>query len=235
MVDYPTPFGVAHLAVDLPSRPAGVLVLGHGAGGDIDAPDLRAARSAALSVGAAVVRVRQPYRVAGRKAPAPAAQLDQVFLAVVAGLGALPGLSRRTPVLVGGRSSGARVAARTAGAAGAVGLLALAFPLTPPGRPGVSRIDELAGSGVPGLVVQGERDPFGAGALVRQALAGAGVDIVVVDVAHADHSFRTRAKDPTTTAEALRAVGSAVQAWLAERLAGPGIAGRSSGVHPTRA
>lgn len=233
-MDYPTPLGVAHVALDVPTRPRAVLVLGHGAGGDIHAADLQAARRAALSLGVAVVRLRQPYRVAGRRAPAPAAQLDQVFLALLAGLRALPGLSRRLPVVVGGRSSGARVAARTARSGGAVGLLALAFPLVPPGRPGTSRVDELLASGVPSLVVQGARDPFGTPDQVRQALGRAAPDLEVADVADADHSFRTRAKDPTTTAEALGAVESAVQAWLAERFTGPGIAGRSHGVLTTR-
>jgi len=141
--------------------PTGLLVLGHGAGGSIDAPDLRAVTSAALEVGIAVARVRQPYLVAGRRAPAPAAQLDIAWTAVVEHLGAVllaqwGGLR----VAVGGRSSGARVACRTADATGAVGILALAFPLHPPGHPEKSRAAELE-VGVPLLVLQGTRDPFG--------------------------------------------------------------------------
>ena len=143
------------------AAPTGLLVLGHGAGGSIDAPDLRAVTAAALEAGIAVARVRQPYLVAGRRAPAPAAQLDIAWTAVVAHLGAL--LRAQWPqlrVVVGGRSSGARVACRTAGATGAVGILALAFPLHPPGHPEKSRAPELEVP-VPLLVLQGARDPFG--------------------------------------------------------------------------
>lgn len=218
-VDYATMPGLAHLAVDVPSRPLAVLVLGHGAGGDIDAADLLAVREVALAARVAVVRVRQPYRVAGRKAPAPAAQLDRAFHDVLTGLADLPGLSRKVPVLVGGRSSGARVAARTAGPAGARGVLALAFPLSPPGRPQVSRVDELLGTDVPVLVVQGARDPFGTGPDVRAALGADGRShIEVADIPDADHSFRTRRADPTTSAQSLAAVREAVARWLATRV-----------------
>lgn len=134
-----------------------VLLLGHGAGGGITAPDLVAATGVAVAGGVTVVRVEQPYRVAGRRAPAPAGQLDAAWLAVVEHL-------RRTtalPLLFGGRSSGARVACRNATAGGAVGVLCLAFPVHPPGRPEKDRLHELAAPTVPVLVVQGERDPFG--------------------------------------------------------------------------
>ena len=114
--------------------------------------------AAAVSVGVHVAQVDQPYRVAGRRAPAPAAQLDAAWLAVAAAVcAALPGL----PLLVGGRSSGARVACRTAADAGAVAVLCLAFPVHPPGRPEKDRLAELAMPAVPVLVVQGRRDPFG--------------------------------------------------------------------------
>lgn len=218
-LDYPTPLGNVHVELEVPARPLAVLVLGHGAGGDIDAPDLLAVRDAALPERVAVLRVRQPYRVQGRRAPAPAGQLDQAFAALLAGIGDLPGISDRLPLLVGGRSSGARVAARTAAGAGAAGLLALAFPLAPPGRPLVSRLDELTGAGVPSLVVQGARDPFGSAAELRTAIGDRAVGAVVevVEVADADHSFRTRKADPTTTAQSLAAVGAAVAPWLRAR------------------
>ncbi|MDX6223141.1 MAG: uncharacterized protein QOD91_2195 [Frankiales bacterium] len=219
MVDYPTPVGRATLAVDVPPRPVTVLVLGHGAGGDIDAADLLAVRDAALPLRIAVVRLRQPYRVAGRRAPAPAGQLDQAFAAVLRGIDDLPGLSGDLPVLVGGRSSGARVAARGALAGGAAGLLALAFPLSPPGRPEVSRLEELTGAGVPMLVVQGARDPFGTAQQLRQALAGTAAQ--VVEIADADHTFRTRRADPTTTGDSLASVAAAATSWLRGRVAQP--------------
>ncbi len=135
------------------------LVLGHGAGGGVGAADLQAAKTAALEAGFTVVLVEQPYRVAGRRSPAPAAQLDAAWLAVVAALRKrdLKGLD----VIAGGRSSGARVACRTAADAGAAAVLCLAFPVHPPGRPEKSRLDELDAVTVPTLVVQGDRDPFG--------------------------------------------------------------------------
>jgi uncharacterized protein len=157
-----TAVGMAEAELARPAvMPSGLLVLGHGAGGSIDAPDLLAVAAAALDAGIAVARVRQPYLVAGRRAPAPAAQLDVAWTTVVEHLGGVlraewAGLR----IAVGGRSSGARVACRTAGATGAVGVLALAFPLHPPGHPEKSRAPELE-IGVPLLVLQGARDPFG--------------------------------------------------------------------------
>jgi predicted alpha/beta-hydrolase family hydrolase len=134
------------------------LALGHGAGGGVGAPDLVAATEAALAEGVSVALVEQPYRVAGRRSPAPAAQLDAAWVAVVERLrDEFGGL----PLVAGGRSSGARVACRTAGETGAVGVLCLAFPVHPPGKPEKSRLDELDGVTVPVLVVQGVSDPFG--------------------------------------------------------------------------
>ena len=135
-------------------------MLGHGAGGGVTATDLVAATAAALAEGVTVALVEQPYRVAGRRSPAPAAQLDTAWVAVLEQLGS--GELNGLPLLVGGRSSGARVACRTAAATGAVGVVCLAFPLRPPGRPSApSRLPELDAVAVPTLVVQGEGDPFG--------------------------------------------------------------------------
>jgi predicted alpha/beta-hydrolase family hydrolase len=155
-----TPHGPARAHLfPAPGRPVGALVLGHGAGGGIEAPDLVAVRDAALAADVTVALVEQPYRVAGRRSATPAHQLDAAWEAVLADLraGALAGLG----VVAGGRSSGARVACRTAGATGVAGVLCLAFPVHPPGRPEKSRLDELNGVDVPVLVVQGESDPFG--------------------------------------------------------------------------
>jgi predicted alpha/beta-hydrolase family hydrolase len=153
-----TPHGTARYTLEVPRDHGGtLLVLGHGAGGDVGAADLVAVRDAVLAQGAAVAMVTQPYRVAGRRAPAPAAQLDAAWLAVV------DDLRRRVrfdTLVVGGRSSGARVACRTARQAGAARILALAFPLHPPGRPEKSRAEELD-TGVPTLVLNGDRDAFG--------------------------------------------------------------------------
>lgn len=157
-LEIPTPHGPARITVRRAAGGHAVLLLGHGAGGGTGAPDLVAAGGAARDAGVHVVLVEQPYRVAGRRAPAPAAQLDAAWIAVVEHTrAAFPGL----PLVFGGRSSGARVACRTAAAGGASAVLCLAFPLHPPGKPEKHRHAELDGVAVPVLVVQGERDPFG--------------------------------------------------------------------------
>ena len=163
-----TPRGPAEVQLTFPDAPsdasAPALVLGHGAGGGIDAPDLRAAKQAALAQRCPVALVLQPYRVAGRRSAAPAAALDEAWTAVLAHLMAGPLAGR--PLITGGRSSGARVACRTAAPTGAAAVLCLAFPLLPPVRAGsgktpVSRLPELDGVTVPALVIQGRSDRFG--------------------------------------------------------------------------
>ena len=160
MLEFDTPHGQANVHLHRVAEPRAALVLGHGAGGGVGAPDLVAATAAAQAAGLTVALVEQPYRVAGRRSPAPAAQLDTAWVAVVEQL--RDDVLRGFPVFVGGRSSGARVACRTAGATGAVGVICLAFPLRPPGRASApSRLPELDAVTVPTLVVQGEGDPFG--------------------------------------------------------------------------
>lgn len=192
-----TPSGSAWVDLDEPGSATALLVLGHGAGGGVEAPDLRAVRAAVLSAGVAVARVTQPYRVAGRRSPAPAPRLDEAWLAVDSILRQRTGLAR-LPFVHGGRSSGARVACRTAHATGAAAVVALAFPVHPPGRPERSRLDELALPDVAVLVVQGARDPFGVPPPdPRRRL---------VVIAGADHSLRQDG----------RAVGAAVVDFLVE-------------------
>jgi uncharacterized protein len=156
MHELETPHGIARVRLEQAKAPSAALVLGHGAGGGIDSPDLKGAAGAARDAGLSVALVEQPYRVAGRRAPAPAAQLDAAWVSVVSQL-PFEGLA----LISGGRSSGARVACRTAAEVGASAVLCLAFPVHPPGRPEKSRLDELDAVEVPTLVVQGERDPFG--------------------------------------------------------------------------
>jgi predicted alpha/beta-hydrolase family hydrolase len=153
-----TPRGPAQVELlSAPGRPKSLLVLGHGAGGGVHAPDLVALRDAAHAARVTVALVTQPYRVAGRRSPAPAPQLDEAWTTVVRELAAgLP----KARLVVGGRSSGARVACRTAADLGAVAIVCLAFPLHPPGRPERSRQDEIP-AGIPTLVLNGDRDPFG--------------------------------------------------------------------------
>jgi predicted alpha/beta-hydrolase family hydrolase len=193
MIAVDTPHGPAHVHLHEAPEAGAALVFGHGAGGGVGAKDIVAASDAALGVGFSVALVEQPYRVAGRKSPAPAGQLDTAWLAVVEHLRAneLPGL----PLVAGGRSLGARVACRTAAETGAVGVLCLAFPVHPPGRPEKSRLEELDAVSVPVLVVQGDSDPFGmppdAGGRTVVTVAG-------------DHGLK---KD-------LPAVAAAVRGWL---------------------
>jgi predicted alpha/beta-hydrolase family hydrolase len=198
VLELDTPHGPARAHLHPVDEPRAALVLGHGAGGGVGAPDLVAVTAAARTEGVSVALVEQPYRVAGRRSPAPARQLDAAWTAVVERLGAadLQGL----PLVVGGRSLGARVACRTVAATGAVAVLCLAFPLEPPRRRSArtaspSRLPELDAVAVPTLVVQGESDRFGT--------PPAGPSRTVARVP-GDHSLRT---DPD-------AVAAAVRAWL---------------------
>ena len=191
-LDVETPHGRAVAHVQTVDAPRGALLLGHGAGGGVQAPDLQAATRAALEANFTVALVEQPYRVAGRRSPAPARQLDAAWIAVVEALRA-DELSD-VPLVVGGRSAGARVACRTAAATEAVGVLCLAFPLQPP-RGSQSRLDELDGVSVPTLVVQGTRDQFGMPPEAQQR--------TVVQVA-GDHGLKSD----------LGAVEEAVRVWL---------------------
>jgi hypothetical protein len=197
VVELDTPRGPGRVHLHDVERPRGAVVLHHGAGGGVEAPDLVAAREAALAEGFDVALVEQPYRVAGRRSPPPAAHLDEAWVAIVQALreNELKGL----PLIVGGRSMGGRVACRTVDATGAVAVLCLAFPLEPPGRKTAqNRLPELEAVKVPVLVVQGERDPFG--------IPPPGDSREVVKVA-GDHSLKA---DP-------EAVTEAVRAWLAGR------------------
>jgi predicted alpha/beta-hydrolase family hydrolase len=154
-----TPHGPARAELHCADEGRAALLLGHGAGGGIGAPDLVAATRGATEAGVHVALVEQPYRVAGRRAPAPAAQLDTAWLTVVDALSVE--WFRDLPLVFGGRSSGARVACRTSDEGEAVAVVCLAFPVHPPGRPEKTRQPELDSVSVPTLIVQGDSDPFG--------------------------------------------------------------------------
>jgi uncharacterized protein len=192
-----TPHGDARVHLHPAAEPRGALVLGHGAGGGVEAPDLVAATAAAGSQGFSVALVEQPYRVAGKRSSPAANQLDPAWITVVEDLTAneFGGL----PVIAGGRSAGARVACRTAADIGAAGVLCLAFPLQPPARAGKelspSRQPELDAVEVPMLVVQGERDRFGMPA------PGPNREVVQVE---GDHSLRGDRE----------AIVAAIEEWL---------------------
>jgi uncharacterized protein len=199
VLELETPHGVARVHLDVAGDDRGALLLGHGAGGGFGARDLAAVATVARAEAFAVALVEQPYRVAGRRSPAPARQLDAAWTAVVEQLraGALDGL----PLVAGGRSSGARVACRTAAATGAAAVLCLAFPLHPPGRPEKTRQAELDAVDVPVLVVQGASDPFGMPA------GGARREVAVVPGSH------------SLTGD-LDALAAAVRHWLGVVLPG---------------
>jgi predicted alpha/beta-hydrolase family hydrolase len=182
-------------------RPKLTLVLGHGAGGGIEARDLQLLAATLPRRGISVALVEQPWRVAGRKTAAPPTQLDTAWLEV------LDAVRPDGPVVVGGRSAGARVACRTASKLGALGALSLAFPLHPPGKPEKSRLDELLGCGSPAMVVQGERDPFG-----RPAEFPADADVRAVP--DADHGFAVPKSSPVGQDAALERLLAHVTAWL---------------------
>jgi uncharacterized protein len=201
VVEIETPQGVARAYVHPVEEQRATLVLGHGAGGGVEAPDLQAATEAARAEGCSVVLVEQPYRVAGRRSPARAPQLDAAWIAVVERLRAAE--EGDLPLVVGGRSLGARVACRTAEEVGAVAVLCLAFPLEPParaGKPRESRLAELDAVSVSTLVVQGQRDRFG--------MPPPGASRIVVQVP-GDHGLKAD----------LEAVAEAVRSWL------PGVIG----------
>ncbi|MET9415032.1 alpha/beta family hydrolase [Streptomyces klenkii] len=202
----PTPAGDARIHWHPAPRARLVLALGHGAGGGVEARDLQALAAALPAHGVTVALVEQPWRVAGKKvAPAPKT-LDAAWTALWPVL-RKPGL----PVVAGGRSAGARVACRTAAGLGAAAVLALSFPLHPPGKPEKSRADELlgaAGAGLPVLVVQGAKDPFG-----RPEEFPSGTR--PVPVPHGDHGFAVPKKADVGQEEALAGIAAAVAEWLA--------------------
>ncbi len=190
-----TSAGPARVELDQPKAATFLVVMTHGAAGGVGTKDLLAVRDAAIGLGGAVARVLQPYRVRGARAPGAPGPQDAAWLEVVAALRQeLPGL----PLVQGGRSNGARVACRTAQQAQARGVIALAFPLHPPGRPDQSRVSELLAAGTDVLVVNGERDPFG----IPDAKDASRL-VVLPGETHA------LSKDPA-------AVGAAVGSWLDE-------------------
>ena len=197
MLDVDTPHGAARVHVSRADEERAWLVLGHGAGGGVTSRDLVAAAEAALAQRTSVALVEQPYRVAGRRSPSPAHMLDTAWIAVLERIRS--DVAGDVPLVVGGRSSGARVACRTSEVTGAAGVLCLAFPLVPPRRKAgpspTTRLPELDAVRVPTLVVQGERDPFGMppGTTLRQVVTVSG-----------DHSLRSD----------LPAVAAAVRDWL---------------------
>jgi uncharacterized protein len=202
-----TPHGEARIVAHRARRPTATLALGHGAGGGIEAVDLVALAARLPRQDINVFLIEQPWRRAGKKvAPAPKV-LDEAWIATIGQL------RIRTPLVVGGRSAGARVACRTASGLGASGVLALAFPLHPPGKPEKSRVAELQGTRLPTLVVQGERDPFG----TPEEFPPLTEMAVVPD---ADHSFKVPKRAELSQQESLDLLVEAVLEWVTREVSG---------------
>jgi len=207
----PTPVGEGRLVTRRASRPIATVLLSHGAGGGIEARDLTELATYLPRQGVTVMLFEQPWRRAGRKVATPPATLDIGLRAAV------DAIRVRTPIIVGGRSAGARSACRSAKALGAAGCLALSFPLHPPGKPEKSRLDELLGAAVPALVIQGERDPFG-----RPEEFPEGVELAVVPAG--DHGLKVPLRRseaaPVDQDQALAIVAEATLEWLVREIAG---------------
>lgn len=219
-----TSLGPGRLTVDAAETPRAVLWLGHGAGGGIEARDLTALAAALPALGITVVRYEQPWRVAGKRVASRPAALDTAWLETAPEVQRLAG---GLPLVVGGRSAGARVACRTAASTGAAGVVCLAFPLHPPGRAETTRLDELLTPAVPVLVLQGGRDTFGSAAMlgdeVMAASRGAGASgsagrprVRVVEVPDADHGMRVLASSPFGAADVRELLVSSVAAFVSD-------------------
>lgn len=199
-----TAYGDARLHTDRSRHPVAAVALGHGAGGGVEAPDLAALARELPRAGITVYRIEHPWRVAGRRVAPGSATLDAATVAC------LNSIRVRCPLVLGGRSAGGRVACRLAAAMGAVGCLALAFPLQPPGK-AASRVQELLDVGLPTFVVQGERDRFGGPSAFPE-----GVDLTVIP--DADHSFGVPRKATLSQEETYALVVEAVVEWITARV-----------------
>jgi predicted alpha/beta-hydrolase family hydrolase len=200
-----TPHGDARLHADRSRHPVAALVLGHGAGRGVDSPDLVALATVLPRQGVSVFRIEQPWHVAGKKVAWRPELLDEATVACV------NAIRVRTPMVLGGRSAGARVACRLAGGLGAVGCVALSFPLHPPGRPEATRLQELLGSSVPTLVIQGDRDTFG-----RPDEFPTTVELTTIP--EADHGFAVPRRALLTPDETLALIVEAVIEWVTARV-----------------
>ncbi|WP_243058189.1 alpha/beta family hydrolase [Nocardioides sp. SR21] len=202
-----TPHGEARLVTARARSPYATLLLSHGAGVGIDTADLEALAKHLPHNGITVVRLEQPWRVAGKKVATPPPTLDAGLTA------AAQQLRSKSPLVIGGRSAGARSAARCAHDLGAAGCLALAFPLHPPGKPEKSRLHELRGARVPTLVIQGEKDTMGRPDEFPQE-----TDLAVVPAA--DHSFKVAKSAPVSQQDVLEIIVESTLEWLTREIVG---------------
>ncbi|MET4638171.1 alpha/beta family hydrolase [Mycetocola sp. 2940] len=214
IIDVPTSLGPGRLTVSTAADPRALVWLGHGAGGGIGAVDLAALAARLPALGISVVRYEQPWRVAGKKVAPRPATLDIAWRETAP---AITELAAGLPLLVGGRSAGARVACRTANDLGAAAVVCLAFPLHPPGRPAVSRLEELVQPAVPVLVLQGDRDTFGTASDITSDAVGHR-NIRVVEVPGADHGMKVLKSSAMTASDVATLVTASVGQFVDEVL-----------------
>jgi uncharacterized protein len=215
IVPVDTPQGPGRWFLDLVDQPSSILALGHGAGGGVGSSDLELLARSLPERGTSVVRFEQPWRTAGRKTGAPPPRLDEAW---VAALGWLTSQEwARCPVLMGGRSAGARVACRTAAQTNPMAIVCLAFPLHPPGRPEKSRVAELLTPDVPRLVLQGSKDSFGTADEIRRAI-GEAFGVTVVELPDADHGFRIAKSSAMSPADLRMMLVTQVSRFIAAEL-----------------
>lgn len=210
ILDVPTSLGPGRLTVDAAADPRAVVWLGHGAGGGIGALDLTALAGRLPALGITVARYEQPWRVTGKKVAPRPVTLDVAWRETAP---AVERLAAGLPIVVGGRSAGARVACRTADDLGAVAVVCLAFPLHPPGRPEASRLPELLTPRVPTLVLQGDRDTFGTANDIERAV-GDSMTIRVVPVPGADHGMTVLKSSAVTAGDVAALVTASVSLFV---------------------
>jgi uncharacterized protein len=207
-----TPQGPGRLYVDPAEQSSSLLVLGHGAGGGVGAADLELLAKNLPALGTTVVRFEQPWHTAGRTAGAPPPKLDEAWRAALGWLAEQEWAQH--PLLVGGRSAGARVACRTASDTNPAAIVCLAFPLHLPGRPEKSRVAELLAPSAPRLVLQGTKDSFGTPEEIRTAI-GTAEGIKLVELPGADHGYRIARSSEFTVAELRVTVVTEVSRFIA--------------------
>lgn len=212
IVPVDTPQGPGRLFLDLAQGPSAILVLGHGAGGSIGSADLELLAATLPELGTSVVRFEQPWRTAGRKVGAPPPRLDEAWIAALDWLASEEW--GRYPLVVGGRSAGARVACRTSSETKPGAIVCLAFPLHLPGRPQNSRLAELLAPTVQRLVLQGSKDSFGTSEEIRTAI-GETPGITVVELPGADHGYRIGKSSPFTPADLRMTLVTEVSRFIA--------------------
>ena len=206
-----TPQGPGRFFVDLAEQPSSILVLGHGASGGVASVDLELLADGLPELGTTVVRFEQPWRTAGRTVGAAPPRLDLAWRVALSWLAGEEWA--RQPLVVGGRSAGARVACRTASETNPAAIVCVAFPLHPPGRPEKSRVGELLAPNVPRLVLQGSKDSFGTPGEIRAAI-GESPTITVVELPGADHSFRIAKSSAVTPADLRRTLVTEVSGFV---------------------